>query len=137
MRKRLLVLLAILISFSFVAASCGDDSDDDASDTTTTGGGDGGDMPETDVSVGLVFDTTGRGDQSFNDSAAAGVDRAVDELGVEFTEATPNADGSNRAELLQLAADATLGQARRRIPHRRGSSNHFPSPQRGRLLPFG
>lgn len=94
MRKRLLVLMAILMSFSLVAAACGDDSDGD------TGGG------ESDVSVGLVFDTTGRGDQSFNDSAAAGVDQAVADLGVSFTEATPNEDGSNRAELLQLAADA-------------------------------
>jgi basic membrane protein A len=57
------------------------------------------------VSVGLIFDIGGRGDQSFNDSAAAGIERAADELGITFTEASPNADGSNRAELLQLAAD--------------------------------
>ena len=59
----------------------------------------------TDFSVGLVFDIGGRGDQSFNDSAAAGIERAVSELGITFTEASPDADGSNRAELLQLAAD--------------------------------
>ena len=59
-----------------------------------------------DMSVGLVFDIGGRGDQSFNDSAAAGIERAADELGITFTEASPDADGSNRAELLQLAADA-------------------------------
>ena len=55
--------------------------------------------------VGLTFDIGGRGDQSFNDSAAAGIDRAVEELGITFSEAEPNADGSNRAELLQLQAD--------------------------------
>jgi basic membrane protein A len=55
--------------------------------------------------VGLTFDIGGRGDQSFNDSAAAGIDRAFEELGITFTEAEPNADGSNRAELLQLQAD--------------------------------
>ncbi len=60
----------------------------------------------TDISVGLVFDIGGRGDQSFNDSAAAGIERAASELGVTFTEASPNDDGSNRGELLQLAADA-------------------------------
>ena len=60
----------------------------------------------TDMSVGLVFDIGGRGDQSFNDSAAAGIDRAEAELGITYTEASPNPDGSNRAELLQLAADA-------------------------------
>ncbi|MCY3616784.1 MAG: BMP family ABC transporter substrate-binding protein [Acidimicrobiaceae bacterium] len=58
----------------------------------------------TDVSVGLVFDIGGRGDQSFNDSAAAGIERAAAELGITFTEASPEPDGSNRGELLQLAA---------------------------------
>ena len=58
----------------------------------------------TDISVGLVFDIGGRGDQSFNDSAAAGIERAAAELGITFTEASPEPDGSNRGELLQLAA---------------------------------
>jgi basic membrane protein A len=60
----------------------------------------------TDVSAALVFDIGGRGDQSFNDSAAAGLDRAAAELGVQTSEASPNPDGSNRAELLQLSADS-------------------------------
>ena len=66
----------------------------------------------TGVSVGLVFDIGGRGDQSFNDSAAAGIERAEAELGITFTEASPEPDGSNRGELLQLAAsehDIVLG----------------------------
>ena len=57
------------------------------------------------TTVGLVYDIGGRGDLSFNDSAAEGLDRADAELGIGFTEASPNDDGSNRAELLQLAAD--------------------------------
>jgi len=91
MRKRLFMLLSILLAFSLIAAACGDD--DDAGDEATG-------------SVGLVFDTTGEGDQSFNDSAAAGLARAVDELGVTASKVTPNEDGSNRADLLQLQADA-------------------------------
>jgi len=58
------------------------------------------------TSVGLVYDIGGRGDLSFNDSAAEGLDRADSELGIPFTEASPNNDGSNRGELLQLAADS-------------------------------
>ena len=58
-----------------------------------------------DVTAGLVFDIGGRGDQSFNDSAAAGIDRAECSLGVSYSESSPNDDGSNRAELLQLQAD--------------------------------
>ena len=68
--------------------------------------------PMTDISVGLVFDIGGRGDQSFNDSAAAGIERAATELGITFTEASPEPDGSNRGELLQLAAsehDVVIG----------------------------
>ena len=57
--------------------------------------------------VGLVYDIGGRGDQSFNDSAARGVQKAKDELGITFTEASPNADGSNRKELLDLAAQSS------------------------------
>jgi basic membrane protein A len=57
--------------------------------------------------VGLVFDIGGRGDQSFNDSAAVGIEKAKSELGISFTEASPNADGSNRKELLDLAASSS------------------------------
>ncbi len=58
-----------------------------------------------DFNVGLTYDIGGRGDQSFNDSAAAGLDRAKEEIGVTGSEAEPNADGSDRAQLLQLQAD--------------------------------
>ncbi|CAN5234811.1 BMP family ABC transporter substrate-binding protein [soil metagenome] len=78
-----------------------------AGDTSTTAAETSTTAMATDVTVGLLFDLLGRGDQSFNDSAAAGIDRAAAELGITFTEATPNQDGSNRAELLQLAADGS------------------------------
>jgi basic membrane protein A len=58
-----------------------------------------------DVRVGLAFDIGGRGDRSFNASAAAGIERARDELGIEFQELSPNPDGSNRGELLRELAD--------------------------------
>ena len=119
MHKRLFALLAILLSFALLAASCGDDDAETVSEPTPTQAPEPEPEPEpdpetteapepepemTDVSVGLVFDIGGRGDQSFNDSAAAGIERAEAELGITYTEASPNADGSDRAELLQLAA---------------------------------
>ncbi|HEX5671907.1 MAG TPA: BMP family ABC transporter substrate-binding protein [Acidimicrobiia bacterium] len=72
----------------------------------TGDGGNGTTAPDGEVAatVGLVFDIGGRGDQSFNDSAAAGLDRAETELNVATNEASPNDDGSNRLELLNLAA---------------------------------
>ncbi|MDG1877496.1 MAG: BMP family ABC transporter substrate-binding protein [Acidimicrobiales bacterium] len=112
MRKRLLLLLSILLSFSLIAAACGDDDgatdagSDDAGSDDDAGSEDMADDASSDTTVGLVYDIGGRGDLSFNDSAAEGLDRAQSELGIAFAEASPNDDGSNRAELLQLAADA-------------------------------
>ncbi len=86
-KSRWLLVIAVL---AIVAAACGGDDE---------GGGDAT------LKVGLVFDIGGRGDQSFNDSAAAGLDRAVAELGIEAQEASANDDGSNREELLNLLAE--------------------------------
>lgn len=58
-----------------------------------------------DTSVYVVFDIGGRGDQSFNDAAGAGLDRANEELGVTASELEPTAGGENRDELLNLAAE--------------------------------
>ena len=57
------------------------------------------------ASVGLVFDIGGRGDLSFNDAAAAGLDKADADFDLDAAEASPNEDGSNRENLLQLQAD--------------------------------
>jgi basic membrane protein A len=113
-------LLAAGLAASLVLAACGGDDDDvapadeptaeDTSDATAEPTADDTAEPTEEPSgdsfnVGLTFDIGGRGDQSFNDSAAEGIDRAVADLGITFTEAEPNADGSDRAELLQLQAD--------------------------------
>ncbi|HYF44897.1 MAG TPA: BMP family ABC transporter substrate-binding protein [Acidimicrobiales bacterium] len=107
--------MALLFAFVLLAAACGDDSgNEDASDastasepTDTTEGDDTGDEPPaSDLTVGLAYDLGGRGDQSFNDSAAAGLDRAVEELGIEApTELEPDEGGENRQELLQTLCD--------------------------------
>ena len=55
--------------------------------------------------VGLLFDVTGRGDRSFNDAAAAGLDQAEAELGATGTESTPSSD-ADRAERLAGLVDA-------------------------------
>jgi basic membrane protein A len=49
--------------------------------------------------VGLLFDVTGRGDKSFNDGAAAGMDKAAEDFGITTEESEPTAqDGSDRPE---------------------------------------
>lgn len=120
------LLLALLAVFALVAAACGDDDDTDAGDgedtTETTAapddgdgaedgdeggeaGGEGGDEAASDIRVGLVYDAGGRGDQSFNDAAALGLDQAAEELGVQTEDLEPTAGGENREELLRLLAE--------------------------------
>ena len=112
--RKLMLLMSIFLSFTLIAASCGDDDSSDV--TTDTGDDDGDDMAEEDdgddmaeeeapIHVGLVFDIGGEGDQSFNDSAAAGLNLAEETFNITTTKVSPNDDGSNRAELLQLQAD--------------------------------
>lgn len=94
---------ALLVALGLMVAACG--GGDDEGDA-----GAGGDTAEA-KQVGLVYDIGGRGDQSFNDSAGAGLDAAKQEQGskVEIKEIEPNADGSNRKELLDSLADEGYG----------------------------
>ncbi|MDQ3351764.1 MAG: BMP family ABC transporter substrate-binding protein [Actinomycetota bacterium] len=49
--------------------------------------------------VAVLFDVTGRGDKSFNDAAAAGLDKAATDFGVDPTESTPSGDADRAARL--------------------------------------
>lgn len=102
MGKLRMTAVAVLAAMALIAAGCGDDNTDTSATTTTgdgtgtttaTGGGE---------KVGLVYDTTGRGDKSFNDAAAAGLDRAKADFGIDSKDLTPSAGGENREELLRL-----------------------------------
>ncbi|MDJ0767730.1 MAG: BMP family ABC transporter substrate-binding protein [Ilumatobacter sp.] len=82
----------------------GDDMAEDETPATTAAPDEGDDMVESDLTVGLTFDLLGRGDQSFNDSAAAGIDRAIADFGISVNEVTPT-DASARGTDLQLQAE--------------------------------
>jgi basic membrane protein A len=89
------------------AAGGGETTTTAAGDTTTTAGettttaGAGAD-----ILVGLAYDIGGRGDKSFNDSAAAGLDQAKSEFGIQAEELEPSGGGENREQNLQLLAEA-------------------------------
>ena len=92
---------AVAMAAALTLSACG-------SDDGTEEGTDGGDAPTSDVKVGMAYDVGGRGDQSFNDSAAAGLDQAVEEFGMESQESEAE-DGeaeSAREERLRTFADA-------------------------------
>ena len=86
---------------SLAVTGCG--SDDTKSDNGSKGEG-----PTSDVKIGMAYDVGGRGDQSFNDSAAAGLDQAVKEFGMtsQESEATDGEAESAREERLRTFADA-------------------------------
>jgi basic membrane protein A and related proteins len=89
---------ALLLAGSMALAACASDekSGGSASSESSSGG---------DLKIGLAYDTGGRGDRSFNDSAYAGVEAAIKDHGGKVAELSPNADASNRADLLTQLAD--------------------------------
>ena len=80
---RVTKLATAILAGAMVLTACG--GDDDAAEPKGTGGETS--AAASDIKVGLAYDIGGRGDQSFNDAAAAGLDKAKDELGVETSEA--------------------------------------------------
>jgi len=92
---------ALLLAGSMALAACASDEDSSSGSGSSSGGSASGG----DLQIGLAYDTGGRGDKSFNDSAYAGVEAAIKDLGGEVTELTPNADASNRVDLLTQLAD--------------------------------
>ena len=89
MRKNARLLTASIAALSLFAAACGGDDSGSSSK----------------VIAGIAFDTGGRGDGTFNDSAATGGERAASELGVEIKELEAAVDEDRKANLELLAGD--------------------------------
>ncbi len=102
---RQVIKIAIAATAAFALAAC--------SSAAPTPAASGSSAPASSSSapalkVGMAYDVGGRGDQSFNDSAAAGLDKAKAEFGLETKEAaaTNGEAESARAERLQQLIDA-------------------------------
>jgi basic membrane protein A len=81
-------------------AACGSSTKD-----TTTPGASGTTSAVKVLKVGMAYDVGGRGDQSFNDAAAAGLDKAKADLKVDTKEATAvngEPESAREERLLQL-----------------------------------
>lgn len=94
-KLRLTILMAVAFAIS---AGCGGGGDTEGSGGT--GGGQGGGE---EVRPAMVTDVGGLGDQSFNDSANRGLERAADEFGVEPEVLESNAPADYQNNLTQLA----------------------------------
>src|SRR6478735_1952003 len=115
-------MLAAAVVAALALAACGDDDDNAAPATTegaaatvpagaattapaaattaptgaTTAAPSGG---ASGVKVGLLFDITCTGDKSFNDSAAAGLDKATTDLGIVPSHSCPTGDDDRKPRL--------------------------------------
>lgn len=93
---------AVVAAATMALAACGSSSATSAGDSGSSSSG--GDK----LKIGMAYDVGGRGDQSFNDAAAAGLDKAKAELGIQAQEAAA-VQGENdaaRQERLQQLVDA-------------------------------
>ncbi|MEU9836629.1 BMP family ABC transporter substrate-binding protein [Streptosporangium sp. NPDC048047] len=89
------------------AAACGG-SEEPSSAKPADGGSSSAAAGGKGAKVGLAYDIGGRGDQSFNDAAAAGLDKAKGELGLAETKELEAGNGETEAakeERLRLLAD--------------------------------
>ncbi|GAB1327934.1 BMP family lipoprotein [Streptomyces sp. NPDC093260] len=86
-------------ALALTATACGSTSSDNASSSSSSDGGKG-------VKIGLAYDVGGRGDRSFNDSAARGADKAEKEFGgsvKELTAKTSDTEADREQRLSDLA----------------------------------
>lgn len=95
--KKGIKLASLVAVGALVLAACGG-SGDNATDESSA--------PVSDIKVGLAYDIGGRGDQSFNDSAAAGLDKAAADFGVQINEleAAQGETDAEKEERLRLLA---------------------------------
>ncbi|MFF0472392.1 BMP family protein [Streptomyces sp. NPDC004284] len=83
------------------ATACGKSSNEGSSSSSTSG--------SKAVKVAIAYDIGGRGDQSFNDAAYAGLKKAEDELGVKGAEAEPSQGESDADKVARLTSLARAG----------------------------
>ncbi len=90
---------AVVSAAALALSACG------SSDNGTSGGSTSATSSGKTVKVGMAYDVGGRGDQSFNDAAAAGLDKAKAELGADTKEAaavTGEPESAREERLTQL-----------------------------------
>ena len=112
--RRVTTLVAVAATAALALAACSSSSSGSTSTSPSAGASSAASSSApaggaaTKVKVGLAYDVGGRGDQSFNDSAATGLDKAKAEfkgLAVKELEATQGETDAQKEERLRLLAD--------------------------------
>ncbi|MBC8489324.1 MAG: BMP family ABC transporter substrate-binding protein [Bacteroidetes bacterium] len=95
MKKIFIITPVLLLVFILYSCNKKKDSVDDKTNSKTK--------------VGLVFDIGGRGDKSFNDAAFQGLERAKQDLGIEFEVIDPGDGADRESALRKLASKNDIG----------------------------
>jgi len=101
--RRVMKFAPVLLAGVLVMSACGGDDDDAGGGATSPA------ATTSSLKVGLAYDIGGRGDQSFNDSAARGLDQAKTDFGIaednvnELEASAGETDAQKEERLRQLA----------------------------------
>jgi basic membrane protein A len=97
---RVTKVVGVLLAGALALSACGGSSSGGKSSSSSS--------KKSSLKVGMAYDIGGRGDQSFNDAAAAGLDKAKSDLGVSATEseATAGEPDSAKEERLRTLAQS-------------------------------
>jgi basic membrane protein A len=106
--RRVTTLAAAILAGALALTACGGDDGGTSNNKPEASGGSSSSPAKSDLKVGMAYDIGGRGDQSFNDAAAAGLDKAKAEFGIETkeAEATNGEPDSAKEERLRVLASA-------------------------------
>lgn len=101
---RVTKVMGVLLAGALALSACGGSS---------SGGGSAGSSSspskKSNLKIGMAYDIGGRGDQSFNDAAAAGLDKAKADFGISATESEATAGEPDSAKEERLRTLATSG----------------------------
>ena len=81
-------VLSLLMAGALLLAGCGSQTTPSAA-ATPAAGGEQAAAPKSDVKIGVVLTTSGKGDKSYNDLAIAGFERLKSETGINYKEIQP------------------------------------------------
>lgn len=93
-KKALGLLCVILLMSMMLLAGCGEEKQESAYDA---------EKEEKTIKVGIVLSVGGKGDKSFNDAAIAGLEKAKQELGIEYKDIEPKEMAQDEESLRFLA----------------------------------
>lgn len=105
-KKRLFLSIVLLLTASLIAAGCGAGTDNGGENQNAGGEGDKGGAEDA-FKIGMVTDTGGIDDESFNQTAWEGVKRAEKELGAEISYLESERDEDYVPNLTKFARDKT------------------------------